>query len=128
MDDNLRAQLEFEARRKSVGASYLLWFFLGFFGAHRFYLGRTGSGIAQLLLCLSVIGLIPLAFWWVIDAFLIPGMAEEENMKAIEDLSGGRDTSSLEGPAPRMETRSRDPRLDDPIFQKNRRREPRRFD
>ena len=35
---------------KSAGAAYLLWFFLGTLGAHRFYLGKTGSGVAQLLL------------------------------------------------------------------------------
>src|SRR4051794_27444093 len=28
---------------KSTGAAYLMWFFLGFFAAHRFYLGRPGS-------------------------------------------------------------------------------------
>lgn len=34
----------YEADRKSLGVAYLFWFFLGLFGAHRFYLraGRTG--------------------------------------------------------------------------------------
>jgi len=30
---------------KNLLAAYLLWFFLGIFGAHRFYLGRTGSAV-----------------------------------------------------------------------------------
>lgn len=34
---------------KSVGAAYLLWF-PGHFGGSSFYLGRTGSGLAQLAL------------------------------------------------------------------------------
>lgn len=54
--------------------TYLLWFFLGIFGAHRFYLGRPGSAILQLILCLIVIGLV----WWAIDLFLIPGMIREK--------------------------------------------------
>jgi TM2 domain-containing membrane protein YozV len=72
---------------KSVGAAYLLWFFLGYFGAHRFYLGRAGSGAAQLILlvlgCLTafIVGSIPLVglgIWLIVDAFLIPGMIDEQ--------------------------------------------------
>jgi len=57
---------------KSVGAAYLLWFFLGFLAAHRFYLGRPGTAILQILSYLILIGFI----WWIIDAFLIPGMIQ----------------------------------------------------
>lgn len=35
---------------KSLGVAYLLWFFLGSFGAHRFYLGRPLTGIIILFL------------------------------------------------------------------------------
>lgn len=73
---------------KSVAAAYLLWFFLGTLGAHRFYLGRTGTGVAQLLLLVVgwltlaiVVGgvlLIALCIWWIIDAFLIQGMISEQ--------------------------------------------------
>ncbi|MCJ8140693.1 TM2 domain-containing protein [Falsirhodobacter halotolerans] len=64
---------------KSTGASYLLWFFLGTFGVHRFYLGRPGTGFAMLALMLlgvltfGITSLIVLV-WWVVDLFLIPGM------------------------------------------------------
>ncbi|MDF1620014.1 TM2 domain-containing protein [Pseudothioclava nitratireducens] len=68
--------------------AYLLWFFLGMFGAHRFYLGRWGSALTMLVLfgigsALSVIliGYLPLAFvglWWLIDALLIPGMIAQD--------------------------------------------------
>lgn len=72
-------------RPKSIGVAYLLWLFFGMLGAHRFYLGRTGTAIAILLLTLisavlSFVGiglllfLIP-AIWVLIDLFLIPGMA-----------------------------------------------------
>ena len=44
----------YEAGRKSLPLAYVLWFFLGFFGVHRFYAraGRTGWA----LLGLHVIG------------------------------------------------------------------------
>lgn len=114
MDDDLRARLEYEARRKSVAASYVLWLLLGFLGAHRFYLGKTGTGIVQLLMCLSIIGIIPLAFWWIIDAFLIPGIAREENLKAIERLAGGNRIAGPKTRPHRIEQhRSLDPRVEE---------------
>ena len=95
MDDNLKQQLLFEANRKSTGAAYLLWFFLGGFGGHRFYLGRVASGAGQLLLLLF--GWIPLFFgwivlgiWWLVDAFLIPDMIRMENLKTIHQIENGR--------------------------------------
>ena len=59
---------------KSVGATYLLWFFLWFFSAHRFYLGRPGSAILQILSYFIIVGFI----WVLIDAFLIPGMVQQQ--------------------------------------------------
>lgn len=94
MDDNLRTQLQFESSKKSTGVSYLLWFFLGSFGAHRFYLGRNGSAIGQLALFLLgfltfMITWIALGIWWIVDAFLIPQMIEQDNARLIERLDAG---------------------------------------
>ena len=41
--------------RKDVTAAILLAFFLGSFGAHRFYLGETSMGILYLIFCWSLI-------------------------------------------------------------------------
>ena len=95
MDDNVRQQLLFEANRKSTAAAYLLWFLLGGFGAHRFYLGKIGTGVAQLLLGLLgwlplFLGWVVLGIWWVIDAFLIPDIIRDDNMRTIRDLSNER--------------------------------------
>ena len=43
-----RAMMMFEANKKSVVVAYLLWFFFGWAGGHRFYAGKIGSGVAQL--------------------------------------------------------------------------------
>ena len=39
-------------QEKSMGLAYVLLIFLGQLGIHRFYLGRVGTGVAQLLLSL----------------------------------------------------------------------------
>jgi len=92
-----RQQMMYDANRKSVGAAYLLWFFLGGFGAHRFYLTQTGTAVAQLLLLLLgwipfFIGWVVLGVWLFVDLFLIPGIAREENMRLADRLTlgGGR--------------------------------------
>lgn len=58
----------------STAVAYLLWFFLWFLSGHRFYLGRPGTAILQILSYFILIGFI----WVLIDAFLIPGMIREK--------------------------------------------------
>lgn len=61
---------------KDVGITYLLWLFFGTFGAHKFYLGRPGMGVAYLF---------TLGFLWVgviIDLFTIPRQVREANYRA----------------------------------------------
>jgi len=73
---------------KSIGIAYLLWFFFGTIGGHRFYLGRVGSAIAMLLITVLTLGLglIITGIWAIIDAFLIPNMVGEENDKLRRQL------------------------------------------
>lgn len=59
----------------SVSTAYFLWFFLGFMGAHRFYLGRVGSGIVYLFTGgLFFVG-------WFVDLFRIPSLVHESNLR-----------------------------------------------
>jgi len=54
---------------KSRLAATLLAFFLGIFGAHRFYIGKTGTAIVMLLLGIAgwaTIGLFWWLFWWLL--------------------------------------------------------------
>jgi TM2 domain-containing membrane protein YozV len=79
---------QFNTNGKSTTVAYLLWFFLGGFGAHRFYFGKMGSGFGMLglflgscVLSLVIIGLIGfpiLSVWWIVDAFLISKWMKEE--------------------------------------------------
>ena len=64
------------AESRSLGAAYLLWFFLGWFSAHRFYLGRPGTAFLQIVCWLLI---VPGLVWWLVDAFLIPGMIKRDN-------------------------------------------------
>lgn len=68
-------------RQRNKFAAALLAFFLGPLGIHRFYLGRTGSGIGMLLLTFSVVGLIVSVPWALIDTirylFMTHGEFEE---------------------------------------------------
>lgn len=92
-----QALMAFEANKKSTGVAFLLWFFTGGLGGHRFYLGKTGSAVGQLVL--SVLGwatvwfvvgllfLIPLGIWLLVDLFLISGMVESHNRELMHRLN-----------------------------------------
>jgi len=56
---------------KNRTATFLFAFFFGTLGIHRFYVGKTGSGIAMLLLTLSILGLVVTAFWALIDWIMV---------------------------------------------------------
>jgi TM2 domain-containing membrane protein YozV len=77
---------------KDSTAAWLLWFFLGSFGAHHFYLGRTKWGVAYavgfVLSCLFTIvligflGLIALFVLWVVDATQMSQRLQQYNAHA----------------------------------------------
>lgn len=69
-----------ERRRKGSPKSRLiaalLAFFLGWCGAHRYYVGKIGTGVLQLLLCWCLIGEI----WALVDfIFILCGNFEDSN-------------------------------------------------
>ncbi|HZF96219.1 MAG TPA: TM2 domain-containing protein [Allosphingosinicella sp.] len=84
----------FVREEKSIPIAYLLWFLLGGFSAHRFYVGATASACVQLFLNVGGIfmllsgaasndvggmgfGFLMMAsagIWLIADIFLIPGL------------------------------------------------------
>ncbi|HOV63176.1 MAG TPA: TM2 domain-containing protein [Spirochaetia bacterium] len=59
----------------STGIAYLLLFLFGWSGAHRFYLGKIGSGF--LYLCTG--GLFGIG--WLYDLFTLPSQVREANLR-----------------------------------------------
>lgn len=52
---------------KSLIITFVLAFFLGPLGIHRFYVGKVGTGIVMLLLSCTVFGLFVTGIWLLID-------------------------------------------------------------
>ena len=77
--NDARILMLYEANKKTALVAYLLWFFLGWFGGHNFYLERTGVAVTQLILSLTVVGLVITIIWVLVDAFLIPGWVRRQN-------------------------------------------------
>ncbi|CZE46205.1 NINE protein [Campylobacter geochelonis] len=75
--------------RRNMLIAYLLWFFLGSFGAHRIYCGKFISGLFMLMLfwvgsatAWFIIGWFFLAIWgiwWLFDVFLTANMVNDIN-------------------------------------------------
>lgn len=59
---------------------WLLWFFTGGIGGHRYYLGDIGYAIAM------TFTLGGLGFWSLIDAFLISGRLRKKNEEIERDI------------------------------------------
>jgi TM2 domain-containing membrane protein YozV len=49
------------------------------FGAHNFYLKRTGIAVVQLILTITVVGSAVTLIWIIVDAFLSPGWVRNQN-------------------------------------------------
>ena len=89
--------IEYEKRKKSKLIVWLLWWFTGVVGGHRYYLGHIGKGIAMTL-TLGGFG-----FWALINAFFISKWLNEHNesveRQIIDDIITLRTTTTAP-PAP----------------------------
>lgn len=82
---------EFTKRKKSSGTMWLLWFFLGGIGGHRFYLGETVMGIiyvvlAALALPTAFISLAASGILLLIDAFTNTARYNAANERIEQDI------------------------------------------
>jgi TM2 domain-containing membrane protein YozV len=55
----------------SKGVLALVCWFFGVLGVHRFLVGKVGSGVAQLILSLTVVGMIVSVPWVIVDFIMI---------------------------------------------------------
>ena len=96
VEKKLLISSELQRRGKSVGVAYILLILFGAYGAHRFYLGETGTAVA--LLCMTIggiltsillIGFIPLmavGVWIIVDLFLTKDMVDDFNTKLEREI------------------------------------------
>jgi TM2 domain-containing membrane protein YozV len=66
------------ASPKSRLATLLLCFFLGLFGAHRFYVGKTGTALLMLVTAGGI------GIWWLVDLiFIVCGIFRDKQDKKV---------------------------------------------
>ncbi|MFP4623899.1 MAG: TM2 domain-containing protein [Gemmatimonadota bacterium] len=70
-------------RRKRRAVAWVFWIVLGWLGAHRFYLERPGTGVAQML---TGGGLL---VWWIADAWRIGRMVDAHNTEQARRAAAG---------------------------------------
>lgn len=69
-----------DASDRRLLPAVLLWFFLGVFGAHRFYAGKIGTGLLQLV-TFGGFGI-----WWLVDMiFLVTGSFKDGDGRRISE-------------------------------------------
>lgn len=88
------AMMQYHNSSKSAGVTYLLWFFLGILGGHRYYLGDIGIG-ALMTVCflLGLFLMVPLiipALICLYDLFTIPAQVRKYNTGVMARLVAGR--------------------------------------
>ncbi|MGG0456257.1 TM2 domain-containing protein [Bacillus mycoides] len=71
---------EFEKNKKSKRLAYLIWFFLGGLGGHRYYARDFGMAIAMTLT------LGGLGIWALIDVFFIGSRIGKKNEELERDI------------------------------------------
>ena len=86
LSKDARALMLYDVNKKNVLVAYVLWFFLGLFGMHNFYLKRINVGLIQLILTITVVGIAISMIWVLVDAFFIPAWVRNHNTELAMQL------------------------------------------
>ena len=71
MEQEISKNITQEASDKLRLIAFILAFFLGTFGIHRFYVKKTRTGIVMLILTLTLFGVIITSIWAFVDWVMI---------------------------------------------------------
>lgn len=83
-----------KVQQQNVILAYILWWFLGVFGAHRFYTGQSKGWLYIVLLIVGIITsflvvgyfiLLGLAIWWIIDGFKLHKVVKLQNLEVLNN-------------------------------------------
>ena len=79
----------------NIFVAYLIWFFLGYLGIHRMFLGQP-KGVIMLIVCalsfvlsivmVGLLGFVILFIWWVYDAIQIPKWIEAKKEQLRSEI------------------------------------------
>ena len=78
----------------NVVLAYLLWWFLGFLGAHRLYTKQDrwwiyivlgAIGIITIFILIGYLIFVGLFVLWIIDGFKLNGIVSKYNLEVLED-------------------------------------------
>jgi TM2 domain-containing membrane protein YozV len=94
--DAITVRTRFNALKKTTATGILLMLFFGYLGAHRFYAGRTVSGAAMLSITAtslatlgtdySMVGLLIVGIWGLVDCWKLPQMIAAYNRSLMISL------------------------------------------
>ena len=89
-------QMKLEEQKKNPVIAYILWWFLGFFGAHRFYVGKEKAVVMLIIsivsfmtvfIAIGYIGFIAMFIWWIIDGINLHKWVKQYNLQLIDNYS-----------------------------------------
>lgn len=78
--ERMQFDVQMAARERAPSTALILSVLLGYFGVDRFYVGSVGLGLLKLFTGGGFF------IWWLIDIFLISGVARRRNLEHANEV------------------------------------------